>query len=472
VATSPDVRHRLSWADATDVPFWLDRPDRPNPLPCLLGSDTADLVVVGGGYTGLWAALQAKEEDPSRDVLVLDVGTCGDAASGRNGGFCSASLTHGLSNGIDRFPAEITRLEELGRENLDEIEATLARHDISCAFERTGELDVAVEPWHVSAMRELAREAADYGFGMELLSRDEIRAQVNSPLYLGGVWERDRVAMVDPAQLVWGLRAACLRLGVRIMEGTRVLDLVSGGGPTSAVRVVAATGSVDARKVVVATNAGPSPLKRLGHYIAPVHDYALVSEPLSHAQMNEIGWRGRQGIGDAGNQFHYYRLTEDNRILFGGYDAVYSFGGRSDPRPDQAAVTFDLLTSHFFTTFPQLEGVRFTHAWGGAIDTCTRFCVFWGTAFEGRVAYAVGYTGLGVGASRFGARVALDLLAGGSDLTELDFVRSKPLPFPPEPFRYAGIQATRWSLAQADRQGGQRNLWLRTLDRLGLGFDS
>jgi glycine/D-amino acid oxidase-like deaminating enzyme len=130
------------------------------------------------------------------------------------------------------------------------------------------------------------------------------------------------------------------------------------------------------------------------------------------------------------------------------------------------------LSQHFFNTFPQLEGVKFSHIWGGAIDTCTRFCVFWGKAMNGRVAYALGYTGLGVGATRFGAEVMLDILDGRhSKATDLDFVKDKPIPFPPEPFRFIGIQATRRSLDYEDKTG-KRNTWLKTLDKLGLGFDS
>jgi glycine/D-amino acid oxidase-like deaminating enzyme len=131
------------------------------------------------------------------------------------------------------------------------------------------------------------------------------------------------------------------------------------------------------------------------------------------------------------------------------------------------------LAEHFFETFPQLAGVRFSHAWGGAIDTCSRFSAFWGTTHHGRTAYALGYTGLGVGASRFGAQVMLDLLDGQStERTQLEMVRSKPIPFPPEPLRSMGINWTRLALDQADRNEGRRNWWLRTLDRLGLGFDS
>jgi glycine/D-amino acid oxidase-like deaminating enzyme len=208
------------------------------------------------------------------------------------------------------------------------------------------------------------------------------------------------------------------------------------------------------------------------HYVAPVYDYCLVTEPLTAAQLDSIGWRNRQGLSDIPNQFHYYRLTSDNRILWGGYDAVYYWRGKVSAELESRPASWATLSRHFFETFPQLEDVNFTHVWGGAIDTCSRFCVFWGRALNGRVAYALGYTGLGVASSRFGGAVMLDLLHGQRSLaTQTEFVRSKPLPFPPEPFRFLGIQATRWSLDREDRTG-KRNAWLRVLDRLGLGFDS
>jgi glycine/D-amino acid oxidase-like deaminating enzyme len=214
-------------------------------------------------------------------------------------------------------------------------------------------------------------------------------------------------------------------------------------------------------------------LRRSRNYVVPVWDYVLMTEPLSPSQLDSVGWGRRRGVSDAGNQFHYFRLTADNRILWGGYDAIYYYGSDVGEVHAQRPETLARLAQQFFDTFPQLEGLRFSHTWGGAIDTCTRFCSFWGTAKGGRVAYVLGYTGLGVGASRFGARVMLDLLAGSStSRTRLGMVRSKPLPFPPEPLRFAAIQLTRHSIARADRQGGRRDLWLRTLDRLGLGFDS
>jgi glycine/D-amino acid oxidase-like deaminating enzyme len=131
------------------------------------------------------------------------------------------------------------------------------------------------------------------------------------------------------------------------------------------------------------------------------------------------------------------------------------------------------LVDHFLKTFPQLEGIKFTHAWGGAIDTCTRFSPFWNLSKDRSVVSVLGYTGLGVAATRFGAQVMIDLLDGeDNERTRLEMVRKKPLPFPPEPFRFFFIQITRWSINRADENGGKRNLWLRTLDRLGLGFDS
>ncbi|PWR07718.1 FAD-dependent oxidoreductase [Micromonospora acroterricola] len=463
-------------ADAVPVPYWLDRPDRPDPLPPLTGPQHADLLVIGGGYSGLWAALLAKQADPDRDVLLVDAGTCGWAASGRNGGFCAASLTHGLANGVDRFPDEVGELERLGRENLDAIAATVAEFGIDCDFERTGELAVAVAPYQLAGLAADAELAGRYGHRVRLLDRDEVRAEVNSPTYLGGMVDADRVAMLDPAKLAWGLRRACIELGVRVHEHTRVTGLRADGGALLARTAGgpdAAPGSVRARRVVLATNAFPPLLRRLRAYVVPVYDHVLMTEPLTPAQRDAIGWRNRQGLADTANQFHYYRITADGRILFGGYDAVYHYGNRVAPELEQRHATFTTLAEHFFTTFPQLADVRFSHRWGGVIDTCTRFCPFFGTAYGGRLAYAAGYTGLGVGATRFGARVLLDLLAGGdTPLTRLDLVRTKPLPFPPEPVRAIGINLTRWSLARADARDGRRDLWLRTLDRLGLGFDS
>jgi glycine/D-amino acid oxidase-like deaminating enzyme len=357
----------------------------------------------------------------------------------------------------------------MGLDNLDEIEAAVRRYAIDCDYERTGVIDVTTYAAGIDDFREDYQQLSSLGQDVVLLDRDAIQAEVHSPTYQGGLWRKDRAALVDPARLAWGLKAAAEAAGVRIYEDTKAVSIERDG---VGVLVKTPLGGVRAARVALATNAFKPLLRRIGYYIVPVYDYAMVTEPLSPSQMESVGWKNRQGLSDYANQFHYYRLTSDNRILWGGYDAIYYFRGKINPLFDQRPETFATLSRHFFETFPQLDGLNFTHVWGGAIDTCTRFTVFWGKALSGRVAYAVGYTGLGVAAARFGGGVMLDLLDGRrTEATQLDFVRRKPIPFPPEPFRFLGIQATRYSLGVEDRTG-KRNLWLRLLDRLGLGFDS
>ncbi|PJJ04793.1 glycine/D-amino acid oxidase-like deaminating enzyme [Streptomyces sp. 2333.5] len=458
-------------ADAAPTPFWLDDPARPAALPALVGDETCDLLVVGGGYSGLWTALIAKERDPARDVVLIEGAEIGWAASGRNGGFCAASLTHGLGNGLARWPDELATLEKLGIRNLDAIGDAVARYGIDCAFERTGEIDIATEPHQVAELQEFAEDAAKLGLDRHtFLDEDALRAEVDSPTFRAGLWDRDGVAMLNPARLAWGLKKACLGLGVRIYERTRATALASEG---TGMAVRTPYGRVFARHVALGTNAFPSLVKRVRPYIVPVYDHALMTEPLTDEQLAAIGWKNRQGLSDSNNHFHYFRITEDHRILWGGYDIVYRYGGGVRAEYDHHPATYEKLARHFFRCFPQLEGLRFTHSWGGAIDTCSRFSAFFGTAHAGRVAYATGYTGLGVGATRFGAEVMLDLLAGErTERTELEMVRSKPLPFPPEPLRWAGIGITQWSMTRADTHGGRRNLWLKAMDKAGLGFDS
>jgi glycine/D-amino acid oxidase-like deaminating enzyme len=357
----------------------------------------------------------------------------------------------------------------MGADNLAGIADTVRRYGIDCAWEETGELTVAGAPHEAEDLAALGSALTTAGHDIRLLDGPAVRAEVCSPTYTAGLWQRDSTAMLEPARLAWGLRAAALACGVRIYEGTPATGLEAA---PAAVLVRTPQGEVRTHDVVLATNAFPSLLRRLRLMTVPVYDYVLMTEPLSPAQRAAVGWANRQGVGDASNMFHYYRLTREDRILWGGYDAVYHYGSRIDPSLESGR-THERLAEHFFTTFPQLEGLRFTHRWAGVIDTSTRFTAFFGTAYAGRVAYALGYTGLGVAAARFGADVALDLLTGQpTERTRLAMVRERPVPFPPEPLRYAGVQLTRWSLGRADTHGGRRNLWLRALDRAGLGFDS
>ncbi|HKE72165.1 MAG TPA: FAD-binding oxidoreductase [Acidimicrobiales bacterium] len=461
---------RAALAGAERRVFWLDRPDAPDPAPPLTGTAETDLVVVGAGYTGLWAAHQALDEDPGRDVLVLEAGRAALGASGRNGGFLDASLTHGLANGRSHFPAELATLVRLGRENYAGLLADLDRHGIDAAVEQVGEIDVAAAAWQLDGMAEDADLARSLGEDVEMLDRAALGAEVASPEHLGGLWHKTHCALVDPGRLAWGLLAAARRRGARVHEHTAVAGVRDAG---EAVVVEGPHLHVRARRVLLATNAFPALIAPIRRAVAPVYDHVLVTEPLTASQWDAVGWRRRQGLADAGNRFHYYRPTPDGRILWGGWDALYHYGNRVGPDLEQDDRTALTLARHFRARFPQLDGIAFTHRWGGPIATTSRFMFTAGTRLGGKVAWSVGYTGLGVAASRFGARVALDLLAGeDTERSRLAAVRRPPVPFPPEPLRWLAIEATRRALARADAHDGRRGPWLRLLDRFGVGFDS
>jgi glycine/D-amino acid oxidase-like deaminating enzyme len=427
-SNNPSSKAIKAIADVSHTPFWLDDPAKPKPQLQLTQNISTDLLIIGAGFTGLWTALLAKEANPNREVTLLEAGEVAIGASGRNGGFMDASITHGFLNGLSRWPNEIVALHALGVKNLAEIEATLKRLDIQCDYQRVGEIDIATEPHLIAELKQLLELAKPYNIPFEYLDREKLQSIVKSPLFLAGV-KRPHAAIVNPAQLAWGLRKHCLALGVQLYENTPVTTL---NEEKNLVLAKTPHGQVRAHHVALATNAFPPLLKRISYYVVPVYDYVLMSKPLTSSQRDSIGWHGREGLSDGNNQFHYFRTTQDGRIVWGGFDAIYYWNNGFGPHLENNPASFARLAEHFFQAFPQLEGLRFTHAWSGAIDTCSRFSPFWGTAHHGKTAYTMGYTGLGVGATRFGARVMLDLLDNKqTERTKLEMVRTKPVPFPP-----------------------------------------
>ncbi len=468
-STTPSQTGYTKTASLKHGSFWLDNPDRPQVRPAPDADLQADLVVIGAGFTGLWSALEAAIEHPEWAIVILEGERIAGGASGRNGGFVAASLTHGFSNGLSRWPSEMPELLRLGSQNLTQLGERITQLGIDCDWLVSGEIDVATQKYQAKDLEDEYAEMIELGVQAQYLTADQIRVRVNSPIYQGALFDPE-VAIVDPARLAWGLARELDRLGVAIYENSEVTDLEDRG---SIVRVQVDKHSVSSSKIILATNAYPPLLKRLKHLIVPVYDYVLVTEPLTTAQRESISWLGREAIADVGNQFHYYRITEDGRILFGGYDAVYHGKDGVKSEFDTDPESFARLADHFVQTFPQLAEVNFTHGWGGAIDTCSRFSAFWVKAHGGKTVYVAGFTGLGVGASRFAALTSLDLIQGReTERTKLRMVKTKPLPFPPEPFRGWVITWTTRSLQKADRENGKRNLWLRLLDSLGLGFDS
>ncbi len=456
------------WEGDRGPSFWLGQ-DEYLPAEPLNGRVRADVAVVGGGFTGLWTDIELKERDPRLEVCLLEQEVVGYGASGRNGGFCEPSLTHGYANGARHFPEEIDELERLGRDNFDGLLDFVERHRISCDLERPGVLEVATTPWQVEGLRGELLEQSPRRPELQLLEGDAARSRLNSPRVLAALYD-PVPALLNPARLARGLRRVAEELGVRVWERTPVRRLrpLAGG-----VEVETPRGVATAQRAVLATNAYSGQLlPRLRTRFVPVYDYVLLSEPLNREQRERIGWERREGASEHSNHFHYFRLTADDRILWGGYDAIYHFGGAVGPQFDHRPKTYTRLLEQFRQMFPALGDLAFTHRWGGAIASTTRFTCTFGSALGGRVVYALGYTGLGVAATRFaGGVLAARLLEPTSPLLRLRLVRQPPFPFPPEPLRWPTLAAVQGAMSAADRSG-RRGLLLGALDRLGIGFAS
>lgn len=463
----PDIAASL--ADATREPVWASAFPAEWDAPMLAGEQSTDLAVIGSGFTGLWTAILAKTRQPERDVVVIEKETLGHAASSRNGGFISESLTHGHAHGKAMWPGEMDTLIELGRENMRQIRAFITEHNVDADWSDCGKTAIAVTPVQAHRLKGVYHINIRYGEDAELLDAEQMRADVASPTYWGGVRVRTGSGLFHPVKLLVGMVRVAQSLGVRFYQHSPVTRL----HPTrSGVELATPHGLLSSRKAVLATSVFSPLVGGIKARVLPLFDHVLATEQLSVSQLDSLGWRESQGLTDLGNQFHYYRKTADNRIVWGGYDANYYFGNDYSARREVREASHALLAEHFFETFPQLEGVRFEYQWAGVIDSTSRFTPFFATALGGRVASALGFTGLGTGSSRFGATVALDLLDDpASPLRQLDMVVKKPIPFPPEPLRFPLVHYTRRSLIQED-ETGKRNAWLKLLDALKVGFNS
>ncbi|WP_421863759.1 NAD(P)/FAD-dependent oxidoreductase [Motiliproteus sp.] len=463
-ATSEHAQARKALLKTKFFPYWLDNAQAPDPEPALKDSISCDLLIVGAGFTGLWAAIHAKEQNPDREVVIIEAQCIAIGASGRPAAILSTSVMHGLENAARLFPQDIDALEELGKENLDGFRDTIERYDIDCDIEWGGELTVAVGEEGLDDIEKEYGLYKRYGHDAYLLDKDEVREQMDSPLFNGGLWSKSRSGTVHPAKLAWGLKRAAMALGVRIYEYT---PLQSSEHLKPGVRVTTPEGTINANKVLLATNAFAAGNKKIKTRVAAIRDRIVVTEPLTDEQMATIGWKNRQGIYDTRTQLNYMRLTADNRILFGGR-LGYFFNNDTDPKADRSAENFLPLVENFYKTFPSLRDIRFSHAWSGPIGLTTRMAVHFQHYHDGDMIYAGGYSGFGVTATRFGSRVGLAIL-DGDDIpeTRMQFATSLPGYIPPEPFRWFGAKITMYALDTVDAKGGWRKLWISMVEKMG-----
>ncbi|POR48787.1 glycine/D-amino acid oxidase-like deaminating enzyme [Paraburkholderia eburnea] len=445
-------------------PYWLDNPAQPPAEPKLTQDTRADLLIVGGGFTGLWAAVQAKEQMPELDVVVIEAGRVAHGASGRAGGIISTSVMHGLPNAVRVFPNDIAQLEEFGHRNLDGFEETLKRYNIDADIEWNGEMTVAVDPDHVEHLQADYDLHTEYGHNVELLDARATREQLDSPLFAGALWSRNRSGIVHPAKLAWGLKRAALSLGVRLYEHSPLVTVTDEG---QTVFVKTPEGSVRAPRVLFGSGTAKVGIADINRRVLQVRDHVLATEPLTDEQLARIGWKNRQGIYDTRTQLNYFRLTKNNNIIFGGL-VSYHFDGDPNPAQDEQRETYYRLAQAFYKTFPQLADVRFSHAWGGPIDYCSRGSVFAKRYLGEKAVFVAGYTGFGVAASRFGAFMGLNLLFDrDSPERELDIAKLSPTYIPPEPVRWLAAKVTFHAFDGADDEGGWKRAWIKGIKALG-----
>ncbi|MBI1886472.1 MAG: FAD-dependent oxidoreductase [Chloroflexi bacterium] len=433
------------WAEKS---FWLATAGDYQPDPPLEGDTKVDVAVVGGGFCGLSTAYYLKRAEPSLRVAVLEQEVVGYGASGRNAGFAMTLMGMTLGLTALRFGKEKTKqAHDFAHRAVDHIGQLVDAHGIDCDYEKPGLLTVALNPGQAKRLQGEVRLAESLGMqGLRWLDMHEVRAQVHSPMYLGARWE-EQCALINPAKFVRGMKRVAQEQGVEVYETTPVTAFHHRPVP----RLETPRGNVEAEKVVFATNAFSACFPQLAAKQYPVFTYIVLTEPLSEERLQAIGWKSRQGIEDGRNFIHYYRLTADNRLLFGGADAQYYFGAPLDR--DQSPRVFRMLEQDLARMFPPLKDARIDYRWGGPVSVPLDFFPAFGyLGKDKRVAYALGCMGHGVALMNMAGHIMRDLvLERESEFTELFFVNRTVIPLPPEPIRWALGETIRQALKLQDR---------------------
>jgi glycine/D-amino acid oxidase-like deaminating enzyme len=406
-----------------------------------------DVVVVGGGYTGLWTAYYLVRQQPGLEVLVLEAEHVGFGASGRNGGWVSALWPVSPETLRARYGAAAARAQLAAlRDTVDEVGRVDEEESLGSGFAKGGVLTVARSEAQERRARAAADHGAAWGDGTVHLSAQEVRERLDVPGALGGTFNPN-CARVHPRDLVDGLAATVRRLGVRVAEGVRFARSWDGQV------VLADRRRIGTRAVVIATEAWTPLLSGHGRDVVPVYSLMVATEPLSAAQWARLGLEDRSVFTDNGHVVVYGQRTVDDRIAFGGRGAPYHAGSKVRPEFDHDEHVFDAVRQTLTSMLPALEGVRFTHAWGGPVGIARDWhpSVTWDPVT--RVGRAGGYVGDGVAAANLAGRTLADLVLGRvSLLTELPWVGHRSPSWEPEPLRWLGVNAGLRLARLADRE--------------------
>ncbi|MHB2018544.1 MAG: NAD(P)/FAD-dependent oxidoreductase [Candidatus Xenobia bacterium] len=419
----------MSWESKS---FWLANSGPYTPSPPLQGQIEVDVAILGAGFTGLSTAWHVRRSEPSARVAVLESQVAGFGASGRNAAF--AMTVFGLSMTVTALLKGKPRTREAyeyTQQAVDYLGTLIAEAGIDCDYERPGFLRMATTPAYVKRIQEELKLAHELGFReVEWLEADAARARVHSSRYLGAWWE-PRMALINPVKMVWGLKRAAQGLGVEIYEHTPVHEVRQSNDRYC---LLTPEGTVVARKIVFATNAWSHLIPQIAKKQVPAFTYIVLTEPLSPRHFEAIGWAGREGLEDARNLIHYYRLTPDNRLLMGGGPVGLVYG-RAMQR-DYDAVAWRHLEAFIPHTFPELADLKIDYRWGGPFSVTLDMCPAIGFVGSPNAIYSVGCIGHGVALTHLNGRLIADLIAERkTPLTEAWFVNRTVLPWPPEPLR-------------------------------------
>jgi len=422
----------------TPKSYWMTTKEY-TPGHSLKGDTKVDVAIVGGGFTGLSTAYHLKKDQPGMRVALFENEIIGFGASGRNAGFNMTLF--GLTLGITalRFGEEKAKEAHHYMERaVDLLKDLVEELELDCDYEHPGFLRVATSEKYKKRIQHEMELAHKLGLdGIEWLDKNQVQEQVKSSMYLGAWWE-PRSGILNPAKLSWSWAEVIRSMGVEVYERTPVTEIKN---RKKGITLITPGGSVVADKAVLATNAWTHFFPKLKRKQGPAWTHIVMTEPLTEEQYKRIGWQNRQGIEDARNLVHYYRLTADNRIVMGGRDITLAKGYYNMER-DENEKTFEGLRNDVRELFPPLNGIRFTHTWGGPVSIPLDMAPAIGYMGDERVVYSIGCMGHGVSLTHLNGQTIRDLiLERKTELSDVFFVNRTTIPWPPEPFRTIGMRA-------------------------------
>jgi len=447
-------------------PWWLDEAPPVEPQPALEGELDVDVAIVGGGYTGLWTALAVRELEPSARVAVLEAALCGQGPSGRNGGFL-----HGYWSSLARArrvfgDGGALAVAEAASAIVPGVREFVEQRGVDVWFREAPMLEVSAAPAQDEAIDAALAAARELGAEEEAtpVGREELAERCSSPSFRRGVLYREG-ATVQPARLVRALRAAVLDTGVVLHERTPMIRLRRGSPNV----VETPRGRVRAREVVVAINAAAAGWRPLARRLTAFGSYVVLTEPVPEL-LDAINWTGGESIVDGRMFLHYFRTTNDGRVLMGSGSGPIGFGGRLGERFTADAPSVARTEAGLRFLLPGLADARVERAWGGPIDVSADRFPFFGTVPGSQVHYGAGYSGNGVGPSWLGGRILARLALGVEDeLTALPLVNRSVRPLPPEPIKGVGgglVRGAALRVEEAEQAGRRPALPLRAIAAL------